>query len=329
MKNPSPSILIVGKKGILNWQEDIWDAFIRLGCRCTIFYVNSGSLQEWIEKKRFGAIPFHSAPFKKRFQECVISSSPQIILFLGMIVIPKNFMDFINAITSDGTIKTGWMPDCIKQVPDSDYSIFDTIFYFDSYLQPLLQKIYKNKNKMIFLPLAVNEKTYFDQKKNRKDRLLFAGTCTDARLKLLDTLSKRIPLDIIGPGCKNLLGKRYGFRLSSEKLNKQFNSYAAALNINQKPNTMHGLNFRSFEAAAAGSVVFNENVADLPGIFEPDKEVVVYQSVEELIEKFAGISENKPLKDKITKGGLRRTLSEHTFVHRARSILQHLGFSIN
>ncbi len=323
MKNVS--VLIVGKKGILNWQEDLKAAFLSLGCRCTVFYMNPDSIIERLDKKRSGAPPFHSVFFQKRFQECVIHNSPQIILFLGMVAIPKDFMDFINTIASEETIKAGWMPDCIDEIPYSGYSTFDAIFYFDSYLEHLIKKIYQDKKSSVFLPLAVNEKKYSDQKKNRNHRVLFAGTCTEERLKLITALNGRIPLDIMGPGCKNIFGKRYGFRLSSKKLNSLFNTYFAALNINQRPNTINGLNFRPFETAAAGSLVFNETVPDLPRIFEPDKEVVVYQSAEELIEKFNEISSNKSQSDKITQAGLRRTLSEHTFVHRARSILQHLG----
>ena len=251
MKNIS--VLIVGKKGILNWQEDLQDAFQRLGCRSAIFYVNPASIAEWIDKKKSGSIPFLSNAFRKRFRQAVRHSRPELILFLGMIVLPRSFIDFLVSITPEATITAAWMPDCVDRAPYADYGKVDTVFYFDSYLKPYLMKIYPDESKLVFLPLAVNEKQYFDQQKERESRLLFAGTCTGDRLKLLAALEGRIPLEIIGPGCKTLMGKRYGPRLSPDILNASFNAYDAALNINQKPNTMYGLNLRPFEASAAGS----------------------------------------------------------------------------
>jgi len=235
-------------------------------------------------------------------------------------------MGFIDSITPEGTVKAAWMPDCVDHVPDDDSGLFDTVFYFDTYLEPLLFRTYGDASKAVYLPLAVNEKKYFDQEKSRKTRLLFAGTCSGDRLKLLNRLEGKIPLDVAGPGSKIFFGKRFGSRLSSDKLNTLFNQYEAALNINQKPNTMNGLNLRPFEAAAAGNCVFNENVPDLPQLFEPDKEVIVYDSAEMLVEKFVRISKDTPLKNEIMQAGHRRVLAEHTFAHRARRILRVLGF---
>ena len=319
-------MLIVGKKGILNWQEDLRDAFEWIGCRSALFYVNPASIAEWIEKKKSGATPFLSDAFQRRFHQAVRHTSPKLILFLGMIVVPKAFIDFMESITPEDTVTAAWMPDCVNQVPRADCGRFDTIFYFDSYLKPHLLKIYADESRVVFLPLAVNEKQYVDRGTNRKARLLFAGTCTQDRLTLLSAIKETIPLDVIGPGCKNLMGKRYGFRLPPERLNMLFNAYEAALNINQKPNTMHGLNFRPFEAAAAGSCVFNQDVADLPQLFEPDKEVIVYEEAADLVEKYIRISKDASVKAAVARAGHRRTLAEHTFVHRAWFILQHLGF---
>ena len=319
------SVLIVGKKGILTWQEDLRDAFERLGCRCTIFYVNPGSLTEWFQKKRLGAIPFQSDVFKGRFQKMVQDVEPKLILFLGMVALPKHFMAFIDSITPEDTTIAGWMPDCVDRIPYTDYDLFDVLFYFDTYMRKFLAEVYKDLNKTVHLPLAVNEHRYFRQKRRRKDRLLFAGSYSADRLDLLNTSGEKIPLDIYGPGFGKFFGIRFGLRLSSEKLNSLFNSYVACLNINQKPNTMNGLNLRPFEATAAGSLVFNENVPDLAQSFEPDKEVLVYRSSDELIDKYTAIMKDETRINKIAEAGYRRTLSEHTYIHRAKFMITSLG----
>ena len=320
------SVLVVGKKGILNWQEDIRDAFARIGCRSGLFYVNPASVAEWIEKKKSGAIPFSSDAFQRRFLRSFEQTAPKLILFLGRIVLPRAFLDFVDAATPAGTLKAAWMPDCVDRVPYADYGLLDTVFYFDSYLKTHLLKIYGKESRLVFLPLAVNEKQYVDQRKKRKARLLFAGSCTEDRRKLLAALEGRIPLDLKGPGCKRRMGKGFGFRLSPEKLNTLFNACDAALNINQTPNTVNGLNLRPFEASAAGCCVFNPKVPDLPLCFEPDKEVLVYEAAEDLVDQYVRISRDASIMSAIARAGRRRTLAEHTFVHRARFILRHLGF---
>ena len=319
------SILIVGKKGILNWQEDLKKAFQGLGCRCEVFYVNPGSWKERKEKKRFGGTPFASEVFKKRFKDTVSNCRPQVILFLNMLVLPQNFFAFINEIVPNSIVAAGWMADCVNRISHSDYSLFDRLYYFDSHMKHFLKELYDDDAKISFLPLAVNEHQYFDQKKARKNRLLFAGSCTKERLRMFYEVKKEIPMDVIGPHCRSIFSVNMGMRLSPSRLNHLYNTYEACMNINQKPNTINGLNFRPFEATAAGSLVFNENVPDLAEIFEPEKEIVTYGSVEELIEKYNRLLKDAPRRKKIAESGFQRALSEHTFTHRAEFIIKDLG----
>jgi hypothetical protein len=320
------SILIVGKKGILHWQEDLEEAFLELGCRCEIFYVNPVSCKEWIDKKRVGETPFMSDAFKERFRNTVLRCRPQLIFFLNMFILSQNFSEFINQFAPNRSLVTaGWMADCVNRIPDINYSTFDRLYYFDSHMKPFLEKFYRDDTNISFLPLAVNEKKYFDQKKERNDRLLFAGTCSKERLRMFHEIKKEVPLDVIGPHCRSILGMNLGKRLSTIRLNNLYNTYEICLNINQKPNTINGLNFRPFEATAAKSLVINENVPDLPDIFDLEKEIVTYGTTEELIEKYNTLSKDAFQRTKIAEAGYRRTLSQHTFSHRAEYILKDLG----
>ena len=172
------SILIVGKKGILHWQEDLKEAFLRLGCRCEVFYVNPASWTEWKHKKKVGGIPFMSDAFRERFRNAVLCCQPQLILFLNMFILPQYFSEFINQIAPHKSLVTaGWMADCVARISKSEWGLFDQLYYFDSHMKPLLEKLYGDDTNISFLPLAVNENKYFDQKKERNDRILFAGTC--------------------------------------------------------------------------------------------------------------------------------------------------------
>jgi hypothetical protein len=231
----------------------------------------------------------------------------------------------MDEVLSEGTVTAGWMADCANRIPHPDYSIFDRIFYFDTFMKPFLKALYGDDARMCFLPLAVNENQYHNRKKERKNRLLFAGSCTEERLKMFHQLNRRVPLDVIGPKYRRFYGSMSGWRLSPGRLNNLYNRYAACLNVNQKPNTVNGLNFRPFEATAAGGLVFNEDVADLSNAFEPQKKIVTYRSIDELIEKFSSLSKDERKRRKIAESGRKRTLNEHTFTHRAEFIIKDLG----
>ena len=59
---------------------------------------------------------------------------------------------------------------------------------------------------------------------------------------------------------------------------------------------------------------WKENITDL---FEPDKEIVTYKSVDECIEKVKWLLDNSIEREKIARAGQERTLSAHTIENRA------------
>ncbi|MFM6368666.1 MAG: glycosyltransferase, partial [Dolichospermum sp.] len=56
---------------------------------------------------------------------------------------------------------------------------------------------------------------------------------------------------------------------------------------------------------------------NLPELFEPEKEVVTYKSVEECIEKVKWLLDHPQEREAIAKAGQVRTLRDHTFDKRA------------
>lgn len=319
------SILIVGKKGILHWQEDLKTAFEALGCRCSVFHVNPDSWEERIHKKRHGGIPFGADAFRERFSKALSAGSPQLIIFLNMPSLPQNFLDFTKESAPKGILTAGWMADCVTRIPDDHSGLFDRLYYFDSHMKPLLEEHYGDGSKTSFLPLAVNENKYQNLGIERNNRLLFAGTCSEDRIRMFNSVKNKLDLDIHGPRSRSAFGMRFGSRLSTNRLNQLFNTYDACLNINQKPNTVNGLNLRPYEASAAGCIVFNENVSDLSKSFEPEKEILTYGGVEELFEKFQMLSRDSQHRKKIAAAGAKKTLCQHTFTHRAEFMLNDLG----
>jgi spore maturation protein CgeB len=75
-------------------------------------------------------------------------------------------------------------------------------------------------------------------------------------------------------------------------------------------------NARMFEATGAGSCLITDWKENLPELFEPEKEVVTYRSIEECIEKIKWLLNNPSESKKIAEAGQRRTLRDHTVEKR-------------
>lgn len=90
----------------------------------------------------------------------------------------------------------------------------------------------------------------------------------------------------------------------------------AALNIHFDQD---GFTMKTFEAPGVGGVQLIDR-PDIDGYYEPGTEVLVYESAEELVELAQRCIDDDRWGDAIRRAGQRRTLAEHTFVHRAKEV---------
>lgn len=79
-------------------------------------------------------------------------------------------------------------------------------------------------------------------------------------------------------------------------------------------------NMRLYEVTGVGTCLITDWKENLHELFEPDKEVVTYRSVEECIEKVKWLLDHPKERESIAKAGQIRTLSEHTFEKRAQQL---------
>jgi len=82
-----------------------------------------------------------------------------------------------------------------------------------------------------------------------------------------------------------------------------------------------GFTMRTFEACGVGGVqlIDRPDVADL---FEPEKEVLVFTTPEELIDQSRRVLADRTRMSALREAAAKRALAEHTFVHRARTLEQ-------
>lgn len=79
-------------------------------------------------------------------------------------------------------------------------------------------------------------------------------------------------------------------------------------------------NMRLFEATGMGTCLLTDWKDNLPELFEPEREVVTYRSIEECQEKAAWLLNHPQQAGEIARAGQARTLREHTFAHRAAQL---------
>ena len=79
-------------------------------------------------------------------------------------------------------------------------------------------------------------------------------------------------------------------------------------------------NMRMFEATGVGTCLVTDTGYNMDDLFEPDKEVVTYSSVDEAVEKVNYLQNHPDEAEQIAKAGHARTLKDHTIMNRCQLI---------
>lgn len=79
-------------------------------------------------------------------------------------------------------------------------------------------------------------------------------------------------------------------------------------------------NMRLFEATGVGTCLLSDTRENMPDLFEVDKEVVTYSTIDEAVEKVNYLLENEDVRKEIASAGQRRTLKDHTIFNRYQQI---------
>lgn len=92
------------------------------------------------------------------------------------------------------------------------------------------------------------------------------------------------------------------------------------LNIHIDISPESASNMRLFEATGVGSCLLTDWKANLPDLFDSDREVVTYRSDEECLEKVRYLLDHENERQAIAAAGQQRTLRDHSFVRRAEQL---------
>jgi spore maturation protein CgeB len=85
---------------------------------------------------------------------------------------------------------------------------------------------------------------------------------------------------------------------------------------------------RPFELAASGAAIVSNPVDGIERWFEPGRELVVVADADEAVAAYRELLADPAQADELGRRARERVLDEHTYVHRARQLLDVLGLGV-
>lgn len=158
----------------------------------------------------------------------------------------------------------------------------------------------------------------------------FAGDWHPVRENILGSLAKDFKVSIFGPWKRKKLNKnsiliknrvKNNF-FSPEEMVRIFNHSRIVLNIHTwfgKWN--YGINPRLFEANGCGVLQICDYKEEIPELYEPEREIVLYRNIEELKEKILFFLTHDNPRLNIAENGFLKSMKYHTYEHRLREML--------
>jgi len=204
---------------------------------------------------------------------------------------------------------------------------WDRIFIKDPHGVAKLRRIGLNAQ---LLHEAMNPTWHRPLAQQRNDEIVIAGTFYGYRQALTSILivngvevglyGGRLPL-WIKPEIRQRHQRKF---LVREEKSLIFGEGLACLNSTTMSEG-NAMNCRAFEIAGAGGLQLLENRSIVTECFEPGKELLVFDSVEELLELIARAKREPAWAKRIREAGASRALAHHTYRHRLENIFKSLA----
>lgn len=285
MKNKN--ILIVGKKNHLGWLEHSIDGIKQIENISYDTFIINEIEPLFIPLKLFYKALSQKEELKKlvekSFERKIIDFRPELVIFISGFFIPVE----LYMIAKENNIQTAsWIGDKFGNSVNNYVQYVDKLYLSDTGLIDIAKQIgFKDYS---FLQFGYNNLIHKNYEKNRNEFINFVGSYTKERNDIFMKLQDyKLHLEGINWYRLDSISKNWIVnkgKISQKKVVNIYNNTRATLNIGQNENIINMVNMRTFEAIACGSCVISDNLKDLEYCFEPNKEVLVYNNVYELIE---------------------------------------------
>jgi spore maturation protein CgeB len=322
-------VLIVGKANHLGWLEHTASGFTQAGYHTNIFAINKlPAIDKLLLKiKRTFDHKRGNEQLGTAFHKKIKSFQPDLIMVVSAFFIPLELYEIAQ---SHNIPIAAWAGDKFGDDALAYQPFINKFYASDTALVSIAEKMSFSGSEL--LQFGYNKSLHNDQQLPRSNQFNFVGSFTKERDEVFKNLTD-YPLVIKGSGWNNLssVGSKWivqNTTVSPKQLTSLYNTTMATLNVAQLNNVINMVNMRTFEAIACGSCMINDNVGDLSLCFEPGKEVLVYNSIEELTDICAKITKEPSFASKIAKNGIKRLHeSGYGYDEKAQKIMTDLGLS--
>jgi len=184
----------------------------------------------------------------------------------------------------------------------------------------------------LFLPCACAPKHHYHESTEvKKQDVGFAGDWSPERELLLTKLSEDgVDIKILGPWGKKIASHSC---LRSKIIDRFFDAKEMATFFNQSIVTLnlhtwngkfqHGVNPRLFEASASGTIQVCDFKNEIPNLFKPNKEIILFENVDDVTKITKDILSLPPEERfQIEKSARDRSIQYHTYKHRMNKIIK-------
>ena len=325
-------IIVIGHSAHDSMEWNIAQALQQMGHKVSVFPIFSKAFfsDQWMDKAAHlkNIIPNLEEFLYRDFLHKSIELKPDLIINTKSELPPR----VVTLIKRGCAAKIAvWYPDHFvsfgrQYVIGADY---DALFFKDEYIVKFFREKLGRKN-VFFLPEACNPDIHKPVSLSSEDRNRYGCDLTVAsnmyyyRARMLEQFMN-YDLKIWGVSYPRWLDspirRCYQFYyVTGEEKAKAFNAAKIVLN------TMHygeilGVNARTFEAAGCGGFQIADWKPNMALFFEPGKEIVTFQSLEELKEKVTYYLAHDSERAEIARNASKRAHKEHTYKARLTSLL--------
>ncbi|MGV3540946.1 MAG: CgeB family protein [Rufibacter sp.] len=207
--------------------------------------------------------------------------------------------------------------------------LYDFFFSNSSGTQGVYQH-YQVKN-CHYLPVGIDPDVHRPSATNEKKYdIVFAGDWHPVREKLISQLIPHFQIALAGPW-KRKIAKESPLRphfvnmgyFTPAEMSAFFSQARIVLNLHTwYGRWSYGVNPRLFEANGCQAFQICDRKDDIKDLYEPGKEIILYDRIEEIPDLFNHYLQQPALRDSIAAQGYARTLKDHTYVHRMQELLE-------
>lgn len=318
-------VLLIGKDNILSWTKNVDKALGRDSkIQHDVVYINklgllndlTRNIKKIITKKNL----YNTT--KNIIENKIKSFNPDMILVISPFGMNEKVFESFD-ILNKKVLKVAWIGDIFGSHHKHKADYFDKLYFTDTHFLDLAMKYTFPSAE--YLPLAVDETVFYNMNKERNNKLLFIGAYTNKRANVINSITNS-KIKLIGPGW-NGINKDIDYNdktINTRQVVQEYNDVNFVLNMKHEHNVVNGLNMRSFEVLASGACLLQDYVKDVELNFEVNKDIIVYNNIEELNDMLMKLQKDKVFMKSIIKNGEKLVLSNHTYKNRIDKILEDL-----